>query len=305
MATDTVLVTGATGTVGSELAAILGDDSVRLRVASRDPGRAADHLGLDAEYVPFDLRDASTHRRALTGVDRLFLLRPPDVTRVGATVAPFVDAAVDAGVDQIAFLSVLGAENNPLLPHRRIERVLSRADVDTTFLRASYFMQNLVEVHGRDIRERNEVFVPAGDGAVSLVDAHDVAAVAAAALTEGGHRNRAYDVTGPEALDFYEIADVLSTVLGRRVTYPNPSIPAFAHRMRKRGHSFGFVAVMVGIYTAARLGFSDRVTGDVERVLCRPPIPFGDFASDYADRLSSSATGTARVPGTGLESTDP
>lgn len=93
-------------------------------------------------------------------------------------------------------------------------------DMEYTLLRASFFMQNLLEVHRPDIVEHGEIFVPAGNGKTSFVDARDIGEAAAIVLTESGHVNQAYDLTGPEALDYGEVATIFSDVLGRSITYP-------------------------------------------------------------------------------------
>ena len=115
------------------------------------------------------------------------------------------------------------------------------------------------------------------------MDARDVAAVAVEALTEPGHENRAYPLTGAEALDYFEVAGVLSEVLGRRIIYARPGIPEFWRAARARGLPRGFAAVMVGIYTTARLGLAGTVTGDLARVLGRPPAALRRFASDHRE----------------------
>jgi uncharacterized protein YbjT (DUF2867 family) len=185
----------------------------------------------------------------------------------------------------VTYLSALGAERNALIPHHRIERHLQRSGLPYAFLRASFFMQNLHEVHARDVIERDEIFVPAGEGATSFVDARDVASVAAATLLESGHRNVAYDLTGPAALTYHEVAAVFADVLGRPITYADPSIPAFLRRMRSRGLPWGYVLLLVVIYTTARLGLAGRVTGDIERLLGRPPRDLRDYVDDYAEEF--------------------
>jgi uncharacterized protein YbjT (DUF2867 family) len=165
-----------------------------------------------------------------------------------SAVREFVDAADRVGVDRVVYLSILGAEKLPVLPHRRIERHLAATGMATTSLRASWFVQNLSGVHRREIVERDEIFVPAGDGTLSFVDARDVAAVAATALTARGHVGRAYDLTGPVALDFHAVADVLD----RRITYADPSRVAFARHMYRRGVPTPTVAFMVVEYSVVR-----------------------------------------------------
>jgi len=276
----TLLVTGATGTVGSALLTALRDRDVTVRAAARSPPGA----GPADEWVAFDFERPETWGAALDGVDGLFLLRPPQLSRVGP-IRSFVDAAARVGVAHCVVLSVLGAERNPLLPHRRIERHVASSGLDWTFLRSSFFTQNLVEVHGESLR-RGEIAVPAGDGETSFVDARDVGSVAAAALTEPGHDGVAYDLTGPAALTYEEVAAVASDVLGYPLEYTNPSLPGFVVGSLRAGRGLGFSLVMAGIYTTARLGLAGRVTDDVERVLGRPPRDVRTVFEDYRPELA-------------------
>lgn len=277
----TVLVTAATGTTGGHVVRELADLEVTTRAGMRTPEEVPERFGEETDPVEFDFTRPETWSDALDGVEGVYLVRPPGVG-VGDLKA-FVDAAARVGVEQIAYLSTLGADRNPLIPHYRIERHLARSGVDHTFLRASFFMQNLHEVHGRDVRERDEIFVPAGSGTTSFVDARDIGAVAARVLAEPGHRNAAHDLTGPEALTYDEVAAIFTRVLGREITYADPSILGLVRRMRARGHPLGYVLLMVGIYTTARLGLAGRVTGDVERLLGRPPRELGEYVEDYAN----------------------
>ena len=278
------VVTGATGTVGGAvLRRLLADGHPAVAAVRRAGGR---DLPDGAEAVEFDVARPATFGPALDGADTLFLMLPPGQ---GAHMDAVVDAAVSAGVRRVAFLSVLGAERNPLLPHRGIEKRLEAAPVEAALLRASYFMQNLAEVHADDVRD-GEVVVPAGAGRTSFVDARDVADVAAVWLTDADRDSAAgavaYDLTGPEALDYFEVAAVLADVLGRRVVYRRPGLAEFYRHERARGVEPGYAAVMMTLYTSARLGFAARVADGVERVLGRPPRSFRDFAEDYREAWS-------------------
>ncbi|WP_436908611.1 nitroreductase/quinone reductase family protein [Halosimplex marinum] len=280
---DRVLVTGATGTVGRHVVDALGDRDATVRVATRDPEPAREQFPDAAEHVAFDFERPETWGGALADADGCFLMRPP--TAGGERVGEFAAAADRVGVKRLAYLSTLGVERNPLIPHHRIEERIAGTDLDYTFLRASFFVQNLVEVHREDVVERDQIFVPAGDGATSFVDARDVGEVAAVVLTEAGHADRAYDLTGPEALTYGEVASAFSDALDRPITYADPSIPAFVRRMRSRGEPLPFLVLMVGIYTTARVGLADRVTDDAERILGRPPRDVAAFVADYADQF--------------------
>jgi uncharacterized protein YbjT (DUF2867 family) len=291
--TSTVLVTGATGTVGRHVVPALVDRAATVRAGVRDPEGASASLA-DADgvtVVELDFERPETWGPALDGVDAAFLLRPPTVAT--DDVNAFVDALGRVGVDRVAYLSTLGADRNVLVPHHRIEKRLAATDVFATFLRASFFSQNLLEVHRDDLVERDEVFVPAGDGATSFVDARDVAEAAAVVLTEAGHGDRAYDVTGPEAIDYHAVARIFSDVLDRTVTYPDPSLLAFARRRLAQGDPLRYVLLMGGIYPTARLGLADRVSDDLDRLLGRDPRTFRDFVVDHADDFRPEPTADA------------
>lgn len=277
-----IVVTGATGTVGGLVVEALAEQDVPVRAAVRDPDAAAAALPDECTPVRFDFDRPETYARAFQGVARLFLVRPPAISDVRARIFPAVDAAIAAGVKQIVFLSLLGAERNPLVPHRAIEQHVQAAAVDHVLLRPSFFMQNLSTVHRADIRDHDEIYVPAGRGRTSFIDARDIADVAVHVLTvPAQHVASAYALTGGEALTYDEVASVLTDVLGRAITYPAPSIPAFVHRMRGLGHPWAFVAVMSAIYTTCRLNLAGQVTTDVEHLLGRPPRTFRTFAEDY------------------------
>ncbi len=263
----TILVTGATGNVGAALIEQLRGREVRIVAAVRDVERARQRLGAGLEYVQFDFARPETYS-AFAGVDRLFLVRPPEIADVRGVIAPAIDAARRAGVRQVVFLSLLGVERNPIVPHYRIEKALRESGMTWTSLRASYFMQNLDTIHREDVR-RGAIVVPAGAGKTSFIDVRDIAAVGALALT------------GARALSYFEIARQFTAVLGRPVVYRNPSPLAYARHMRGQGHPWPFVLLTIALYTTARLGLAAAVTDDVARLLGRPPISLRRYIEDY------------------------
>jgi uncharacterized protein YbjT (DUF2867 family) len=211
----------------------------------------------------------------------MFLLRPPRIADVEGVLVPALTAAASAGIRHVTFLSIQGAEKNRVVPHRKIEDRLRTSRMAWTFVRAAYFMQNLSTTHAPEIRERDEIWVPAGRRSrTAHVDARDVAAIAARALTEEGHEGRAYTPTGPAALTYDEIATMLTAELGRPIRYANPGFLAYWRRMRRRGMPRGMVGVTLGIYTAARMGLAAGLSDDVERLTGRPPIPMDRFIHD-------------------------
>lgn len=281
--TSTILVTGATGNVGRELVSLLAVAPDCLVVAAvRNPTQTRAQFPESVRCVGFDFTNPATFADALQGVNRLFLVRPPAMADLHQ-ITPALNAAKDVGVEQIVFLSIVGADRNPIVPHARIEGYLARLQIPAVCLRASFFMQNLNTTHCADIRDRERLFMPAGNGKTSCIDVRDIAAVAAQILTApvAGDRLHARVLTGAVALTYFEVADIFTVVLGRSIAYTKPSIPIFIWQMLRQGYPLPFVLVMVGIYTTARWGLADVVTADVERSIGRAPIKMQQYVEDY------------------------
>jgi uncharacterized protein YbjT (DUF2867 family) len=275
-----ILVTGATGNVGGPLAKLLHTQGQPVRAAVSSPGSAPRLPDPAIPWAVLDFEDPQTYAAALAGVDRLFLMRPPHMAGVEKSIKPLIHYAAAAGVRHVVFLSLIGAEKNKVVPHAKIEELLQTGRATYTLLRAGFFMQNLSTTHRRDIVEDDDVFIPAGKGKTAFVDTRDLAAVAALALTEPGHENRAYPLTGSQAIDYYEVAAILTDVLGRRITYSDPSPLRFARRMRQRGGGWGYIGVMSAIYMTTRLGMAATVQPQLGELLRRRPITFRQFAAD-------------------------
>ena len=283
---ERILITGASGNVGQETLRELmkrsDKDRFEVIAALHDPARTTLAIQPDG-FVTLDFTNAATFDAALIGVSRVLLVRPPQLANVDKYFKPFVNAVKRAGVRQVVFLSLQGVENNPVTPHHKIEKLLVESGVPFTFLRPSFFMQNLSTTHRDEIRLRSEIFVPAGNGRTSFVDVRDIAAVAALTLTNttGEHLNRGYELTGSEAMTYGEVATVLTTVLRRKITYRNPSLLRFTWRTWQiEKKPLGFTLVMAALYTVAKVGKAARLTKETERLLGRPPTTFLQFVID-------------------------
>jgi uncharacterized protein YbjT (DUF2867 family) len=272
-----VLVTGATGNVGGAVLRALRAGGADVRAARR-PSRIPDSTR--GEVVDFDFTVPATWPAAFEGVESMFLVRPPAVGQVRRDLLPAVAAARDLGVRHVVFLSLQGVEKNPVVPHATVEKWLRSSGMSWTFVRPSFFHQNLSTTHAVDIRDHDEIVIPAGRGATAFVDAEDVGAVAAAALLDPArHARSAYTVTGPRALTYRQVADILTSELGRPIRYRHPGLLRYVrHAHRNLTMPWEMVVVTSAIYTSARLGLADGLTDDVRAVLGRDPLDFSDFA---------------------------
>src|SRR6266404_2523724 len=212
-----ILVTGATGALGSEVVKQLKATSAPFKIAVTEKMSKAKANG--SETVLLDYTRPETFAPALEGVDTLFLLSPAGRTYLEL---PLVDAAKQAGIRHIIKQSVIGADAEDYIfgrGHRASEKHIEASGIPHTFLRPNGFMQNFVNNLGQSIRDQGTFALPQADSRISHVDARDIAAVAAKALTEPSEANRTYTITGPESLSNFDIAAKLSAALGRQIAY--------------------------------------------------------------------------------------
>ncbi|HWT00154.1 MAG TPA: SDR family oxidoreductase [Pyrinomonadaceae bacterium] len=282
---STILVTGATGTVGSFLVRKLGAAGVRARalVRSRDKAEAVESLGLEAAVG--DLDKPLTLAPALAGVERVFLLSAPE-ERQAELQNNLVRAARDAGVRHVVKLSAIGVggELDAISlgrVHRETEEEIERAGFAYTHLRPNGFMQNSF-MFAPSIKSQGAFYAPYGDAEVSYVDARDVASVAFHALTEDGHEGKAYEITGPQSLSYHDLARELSAALGREVRYVEVPIEAARAAMVGSGMQEWTADTLVELFDFYRDGRADRVRDTVREVTGRDPITFAQFARDHA-----------------------
>ena len=275
-----ILVTGASGTVGSEVVKALGGRSVGVRAGYRTRPQ---NVPAGVESVKLDYERPDTIRPALQGVDTLFLL--------SNTVDPerkVVDEAKRAGVKRIVKLSVIGAAEEGFTFarwHRAVEKHIEASGLGWTFLRPNGFMQNVVTYMGETIRSQSAIYSPAGNAAASHIDARDVGAVGARVLTDKGHEGKAYELTGPAALTYGQIAEILSRVLGRTIGYVPISPEQYRQAAVAAGTPEGYADALVDLNRYYLEGKASVVTPSVRQLTGRDAIPFEQFARDYADKL--------------------
>ena len=300
-----ILVTGPNGNVGTELVrALIADGTLPFRIAANTPAKIEKLYGPDAPKVKFSFADRSTWGPALDGVRIVFLLFPlPHPGTARSWMLPFIAAAKEAGVRHVIYLSVPTAGTSKLVPHYTVERAIEASGMDYTFLRAAFFSQNLVRditTHAVDIAASDEIIVPAGKGVTSFVDSRDVAEVAVAVMRDPAvHRGRIYLLTGPELLDYHEVAAIMSEELGRPIRYREPSIFRFWRTVGPRV-TWDTLLFMTGVYALTRKGKNADMTNTLLELLGRSPRTMRDFVRDYRDRFTGEAAKVAvkvKTPG--------
>jgi uncharacterized protein YbjT (DUF2867 family) len=260
-----ILVLGATGTTGRRVAGRLRAAGFAVRAASR------------RGEVRFDWSDPGSWEPAVAGTARMYLMAPHELP-----VDPsFVRCAVEAGVRHIVLLSSRGIEAMGDERLMAAERTVRESGADWTIVRPDWFNQNFDEGFFRPAVLAGELALPLGDLRQAFVDADDIAAVAAAALTEDGHAGQRYELTGPRALSFGEALEIIGRASGRSVRFRGTAEDYLAAQAAL-GAPVEQTQQEVEAFARLREAGDARPTGVVRRVTGREPKDFERYAAEAA-----------------------
>ncbi|WP_143307411.1 SDR family oxidoreductase [Chitinophaga vietnamensis] len=278
-----IFITGATGNVGAALIKKLTVPFKAL-VRNGDDISRFNHLP-HAEIIVGDLADEALLARSLEGMEKAFLLTNSS-EQAEQLQMNFVDAAHKAGVRHLVKLSQFAAdENSPvrfLRYHAKVENRIKALGLTYTFLRPNLYMQGTIAFKDF-IRNNNAFYAAVGNAAISAVDVRDIAAVAAKALTENGHENKIYNITGPEALTHYQMADTFSRLLGRKIEFVDAAPEQMEAAVRAAGFPEWQVGGLIEDYAHYARGEAAAVSSTVTDITHERAISFGQFVRDYKE----------------------
>ena len=306
-----ILVTGATGTTGIEVLKRLTEYRshalpIQVRAMVRKPLDQINHLHHSrnvgpVEYVVADFDDPSSLKRALHGVTKAFLVTNSS-ERAEEQQLRFVDLARAASVRHIVYLSQLHAANDSpvrfLHYHAVVEKALEASGMCYTNLRPNLFMQGLL-MFAPAIAAQGRFFAPITDAKISAVDVRDIADVAAAALTQDGHQQKTYNLTGPEALTHAEMAAQLSKVLDQPVEFVEVSEAAMREALLSFHVPQWQTDGVIEDYAHYRLGHGATVSSRILEVSGHLPRTFAQFALDHKQQFLSTQAGEQSTSETG------
>jgi uncharacterized protein YbjT (DUF2867 family) len=200
-----------------------------------------------------------------------------------------VNEAKKTGVRYIVKQSVLGADGDAdveiMRQHRKSEKIIEESGIPYTFLQPNEFMQNFINFHGHSIKNNNAFYLALENARVSVVDVRDIAAVAVKALTENGdnkHNNKTYLITGPEALSYHQMAELLSNATGKKISYVSISEEEARAAMKEMGMDDWLINTISELANYFKKGHASQVSSAVKEVTQKKPISFSQFANDYA-----------------------
>lgn len=285
-----ILVTGATGSIGGELTKQLDAKGIPFRALVRTADSNNELFSLkNAEIVYGDFTDASSIAAALKGIERAFLLTNSS-EHAETLQSDFVDIAKREGVKHIVKQSQLAADlHSPvrfLRYHAAVEQKIIQSGIAYTFLRPNLFMQALLGFK-YTIAKQGKMFAAAGDASVSVVDTRDIAAIAVQALTDAGHENKMYDITGPAALTHQQMAEELSKGLNQPVQFVNVSPEEMQQGLISAGFPLWQAEGLVEDYAHYARGEASAISSCTEDVTGKAARNFKSFVNDYAKAFLS------------------
>ena len=289
-----ILVIGGRSKVGAALIGELLGRGEQVRALVR-AGEPAGHRATAAEVVTGDLADEGSLVTAMAGVEKVFLLSSPHPDAVGWH-RNAIDAARRTQVQLLVRSSILGADRESpaefISAHTTCDRYLEDSGLPYVIVRPNLFLQNIPESTIPTIDASGTFYADAGEARISMVDTRDVAAVAALALTEPGYAGAHFDVTGPEALSYTDVAAKLTSVLRRRISYVGASDDAVRQALLGAGLTTWFAGALVGLYQDYRRsgtgGYAAQVTETVQRLTGRPARSLDDLLGEIAPTIAAT-----------------
>jgi uncharacterized protein YbjT (DUF2867 family) len=285
-----ILVTGGTGTVGSEVVKELVKRKADFSVLTRD---AKKPLPAGVKAVEGNLLDVGSVRQVFTGVDAVFLLNPVSQTETSEALMA-VTAMRNAGVKRVVYVSVHHVDGAPWLPHFGskigVEAAIKKSGMEYTILRPNNFYQN--DYWFKDVLQRYSVYPqPIGSTGISRVDTRDIGEAAAIALTESGHAGETYDLVGPDVVTGESTAKTWASVLGKPITYGGDDLDAWeAVQVNYLPHWMVFdFREMYAYFQQQGLKASAEAIDRQTRLLGHAPRSFQAFAAETAAAWSAKA----------------
>ena len=290
---QTILVTGATGNIGSGLVPSLIARGARVRALVRKPSAAPALRKAGVEVVIGDLDKPETLDPAFSGVDRVFLLTPPNPNQV-TQAHNGIAAARRADVTHLVRPSAEGfpvtADSPARVTRQHVETdaELGASGLACTILRPHFFMQNLMIAAG-SVASDGTLYLPANDGRLGMIDVRDIVEVAAKVLTEDGHEGQTHELTGPESISFHDVAAALSEALDRDVRYVDVPPEAAREAMVDMGISEWVADALNEYFRAFSEGLGDFTTRDAEALTGHASRSIQEFARDFVEAFTRPA----------------
>ena len=285
-----ILITGATGNIGHEVIRYLYDnntqDQIIAGVRTIDKAKSELMNYSQLNYVQFDFEDSTTFDNSLNNIDCIFLLRPPHISDIDKYFGPLIKKIKERKITQVIFLSVQGAEKSKIIPHNKIEKLITDCGLDFIFLRPSYFMQNLTTILLKDIQGKHKIILPAGKAKFNWIDIENIGEVAAKLLSDfDNYKNRVIELTGYENKNFYQVTDLINDLLDIKIKFDNVNPLRFYWIKKDDGLNTGLIFVMMLLHFLPRFQSEPKISDFYEQLTGKKPTTLKDFITRENNKL--------------------
>lgn len=271
MSQSKILITSSTGNVGLPLSKKLNIDNVEFTAATRDAGRAIELFGFEPDTAYLDFKDPTGFAKALEGKELLFLCGPSATPGAEKLLMPLLEEAKKSRIKHIVFIA----------SYPDLMEYIANSGMGYTFLKANFFMQNFEMYQTEDIRDKNRIFMPSGDGKAPFIHARDIGEVAAEVLKEpSAYSGETLILTGPESMDHYKVAEIFSKVLDRKIIYEAPDDQTYSREMKERGFSDDYINAMIAVFGKIKRRKVMPPTDTVKKILRRKPLTLEEYAQE-------------------------
>lgn len=286
---NTILVTCATSTIGNRVVNNLKNTHVHVKAGVRKRAKARKISGGNVDTVELDFEKPATWLSALEGVEKILFILPVIPNQV-EIVHAFTKAAKEKGVKKIVLLSGLGADikssSDILRWHGEKEKVVRKSGIPYTILRPGNFMQNYIKGCYSEMCGNGKLTLPQGDAKINQVDADDIAQAAANVLTNFGHKDRIYSLTGYSYTNM-EIVDLISNITGKKIEYEDISEETARTKMKQCNINEWMTEAMLGLQRACKEGLMEAYSMDLKNLTGKGPTTFAEFAIRHKAVFSS------------------
>lgn len=276
MKNETILVVGASGTVGSNIVKGLKELGYNVKSTTSKPVTSS-----EKNKVHLNLATGEGIKHAFENVDRAFLLSPPGYADQYALLSPLIQEAKRKGLKKVVLMTAMGANANPEAPFRKAEIELEKSGLSYNIIRPNWFYQNFNSFWIEGINQHSKILLPVGTAKVGFIDARDIAAVAVKLLTTDNLSNMDFDITGSEAVDHDEVAAAISEGTGRKITYKEIPSDDLKVALRAAGLPHDYTEFLLLILSYLKQGNSASINNNVEVILGRKPYGLKDYVKEY------------------------
>lgn len=282
---ENILIVGASGNVCIEVIKLLSEKDTNLRIACRNPEKAQKMKIPHAEITAFDYLQAESFQNLFEGIDNWLLVSPPAHLHLQHQVGKMVELAKKAGVKNVVNVSTLGIQDDNH-PMRQIEQYIEDSGLHYTFLRPNTYMQHFNTYFRQSIVEEDAIKLPAGEARTSFLDLRDVSEAAEIELMKNQLENKTYQLTGNEALNLYDVAELFSEELGRKIEYKEVNEDEYRVMLKVDGWYDVSIDAAIDLCHFVRQGWNALITSGVVNILGRDPNTFRNYIRDYAEHWS-------------------